>query len=371
MNMQKLLIIMLGLLPGIIGTACAQQGTANHRIPEDELFNLPHYSIHYDWRISLGKGNYLDLELTGLDQLPRFQNIDSLLLVFLSDMKTFKDSLANPITNKRIDYLIDTNGHKMVRIRESAPAGTTWLLGDDEPALLRLRQDTIHILLLSPSAATAKKTIVLYNRLTLVINRYGDLETLVATGLDAKIHELGPTDNHSWNDKGQLIKDPSIRTGNDAIYSAYHERSFLSLDAIFAAQNYKNYFTPSVGLGVTMGLQNGPNWNRIGLHWEPLFFFAANAQDHSQTYRNDLLVLSYEYTTDKNGGALSPLGLMTNISIGIFLHREGDYFPKQSFRLTAGDVKLMHGRFFIEPCLYFNDFFRNVTPGLRFCFKAL
>ena len=369
--MQKLIIIMLGLLPGIIGTAYAQQGPGNRRPPEDQLFDLPHYSIHYAWRIRLSKDNYLDLELTGLDQLPRFQNIDSLLLVFLADMKTFKDSLANPITNKRIDYLIDTNGHKMVRIRETTPVGTTWLLGDDEPALLRLKQDTIHIVLLSPSAATEKKAALLHNRLTLVINRYGDLETLVATGLDTKMRELRPANNRNWDAKGRLIKDPSIRYKNDGIYSANHERSFLSLDAIFAAQNYKNYFTPSVGLGVTIGLQNGPNWNRFGLHWEPLFFFATNAQDHPQTYRNDLLVFSYEYTTDRNGGALSPLGIMTNISLGMFLHREGDYFAKHSFRLTAGSVKLMQGRFFIEPCLYFNDFFRNVTPGLRFSFKVL
>ncbi len=369
--MQKLIVIMLGLLPGVIGTAYAQQGTGNRHIPEDQLFDLPHYSIRYNWRVTLGKGNYLELELTDLGQLPRFQNIDSILLVFLTDMKTFRDSLANPVTNKRIDYLIDTNGHKMVRIRESAPAGTTWLLGDDEPALLRLRQDTIHILLLSPSAATGERTTVLHNRLTFVINRYGDLETLVTTGLGTKIRELGPPNNRSWDAKGRLIKDPSVRSKNDGIYSADHEKSFLSIDAVFAAQNYKNYFTPSVGLGITIGLQNGPNWNRFGLHWEPLFFFATPAQGHTQTYRNDLLVLGYEYTTDRNGGALSSLGLMTNISLGVFLHREGDYFTRHSFRLTAGEVKLMQGRFLIDPCLYFKDFFRNVTPGLRFCFKAL
>jgi hypothetical protein len=371
--MPKTITALFGLLLNMTGMLYAQQNTGAAQSPEDELFGLSRYSINYAWHIDLGKGNYLELELTDLSQLSGFQNMDSLLLVFLTDMKGFRDSLADPAAFKCIDYLVDTSGRKMVRIRQTKPASPAWLLGDEAPSLLRLQQDTVHLLL--PAPPVRGTTHLRRNRLTLVINQYDELENLVTTGLNAKMRELGPMDNRDWapkNGKPTLIRDPAISAKTATNYSAGHVRNYLSLDAIFAAQNYRNYFTPSVGLGATIGLQTGEHVHQIGLHWEPLFFFSAAAQGRPQTYRNDLLVFSYDYSLAERRSALSALtGLMTNISFGMFVHREGDYIPSHSFRLTAGSVKLMRGRFIIEPCLYFDDFFRAVTPGLRVCFKVL
>jgi hypothetical protein len=234
-----------------------------------------------------------------------------------------------------------------------------------------LRQDTIHILLLAPAA---KGKGVLHSRLTFVINRYDDLQNLVTTGLNAKMQKLEPDDNRRWEGKdgeAHLVSDPTIISGI-SIYSANHEHDYLSIDAAFAVQNYKNYFVPSVSLGTTIGLQKGEYWHRLGVHWEPLFFFATNNQGQLQTFRNDLLVFNFDYSP-ANGASdkENNFGLRTNFSLGTFVHREGNYFPANSFRLTVGEVNLMRGRFSIDPCLYFNDFFRNVTPGLRFCFKVM
>lgn len=79
----------------------------------------------------------------------RLRNIDSILMVFLSDLKPFRDSLTNPLTTKRIDFLWDASDHKKMRIRQALPPDSTFLSGEGEPARLRLRQDAIYILLLS------------------------------------------------------------------------------------------------------------------------------------------------------------------------------------------------------------------------------
>jgi hypothetical protein len=217
---------------------------------------------------------------------------------------------------------------------------------------------------------------VLHSRLTFVINRYDDLQNLATTGLNAKMQKLEPDDNRRWEGNGRvahLISDPSITSRRDGLYSAKPAHSaYLTFDAIFAVQNYKNYFVPSVGLGSGIGLRSGEYWYRFGVHWEPLFFFANNTQGQLQTFRNDLLVFNFDYSLVNDArNTVKGLGLRTNFSLGTFVHREGNYFPAHSFRLTTGEVKLMQGRFFIDPCLYFNDFFRNVTPGLRFCFMVL
>jgi hypothetical protein len=376
--MHKQLSAMLGLLLGMAGTLFAQQRIYLQPGPEDQVFELPFYSIRNAWHIDLGSGNYLELELADITQLPRFRNVDSLLLVFLGDMRPFRDSLSSPLSGKRIDYLVDTSGRKLVRIRETAPSGASFLLGEGEPSILRLRQDTVHLLLLAPPAATGRRAGQLsYSRLTIVINRFRDLEDLVSTGLNNKMMKLGPSGNRKWEAKtagvAQFISDPSITTKNDSVYSAGHEHDFLELQAFVNFQNYKAYFVPSAGVGLTIGFQRRFNLYTTGVHWEPLFFFAAGSQGRPQTYRNDLLVFNFAYRrTDRRPDAADHIGLITNLSFGWFIRREGDFVGNSSsFRLAAGNVSLMNDRFLVEPCIYFNNFFKGVTPGLRFSFKIL
>src|ERR1700744_5241769 len=157
----------LGLLLSLAASLCAQRNRPLPT-PDDVLFSIPHYSIVNAVHIDLGKGNYLELELADNSQLSRFRNIDSLLLAFVNDMMPFKDPLSDPLSGKRVDYRIDTEGRRMVRIRESRSTGTTFLLSDHDPSLLRLRQDTAYILLAWKDDR--------FSRLTLVVNRYSELE---------------------------------------------------------------------------------------------------------------------------------------------------------------------------------------------------
>src|SRR6202012_4787707 len=101
---------------GITGGLYAQRADTSR---EPNPFSLPYFSIQSAWHVTLGKGNYFELELAEHSGLSRFQNVDSLLLVFIGDMKPFRDSLADPLSGKRIDYLVDAAGRKMVHIRET------------------------------------------------------------------------------------------------------------------------------------------------------------------------------------------------------------------------------------------------------------
>ena len=352
--MTQRAVALLGLLL-IQALSIYAQETRPQVTPEDRFFDLPHYSIEEAIHIDLGKGNYLELELPAGDQLSRFRNFDSLLLVFLIDMKPFRDSLSDPLSGKRVDYRIDTAGRKMVRIRETRSTGTTFLLGENDPSLLRLRQDTVYILL-----ADKKDR---FGRLTIVLNRYSDLQGWIATGINTKMEEL---DRPAY-----LVKDPSITLKKDSIYHKASINNYLEIAAIVALQNYKNYLIPSLDLGVALGFRKKDFVHELGFYWEPLFLFGTDAHGRLQTYRNDLLVFHYAFDVSPGRrDPLAPVGLNTNFSLGYFIHRSGDFFEKDSWRLTAGEVRLLGNRILLQPCIYFNNVFKNVTPGLRVCFKA-
>jgi hypothetical protein len=360
----------LGLLLSLAGSLCAQQRRPMP-VPEDVFFDLPHYTIVKAIHIDLGKGNYLELELTDDSQLNRFKNLDSLLLVFLTDMKPFKDSLSDPLSGKRVDYRVDTAGRRMVRIRETRSPGTTFLLGENDPSLLRLRQDTLYILLAWKQDRLS--------RLTIILNRYSDLESWIATGLNAKMQLLEVNKQHRWAGEwnprpghpAYLVKDPTITGKNDSIYHTAEINDYLEIAAIVSLQNYKNYLTPAVDLGFFIGLRKKDFVHQLGLFWEPIFLFGSDSHGRMQTYRNDLLVFHYSFDVSGNlKDPLAPFGLNTNISLGYFIRRSGDYLERDSWRLTAGEVKFRGNRIVLQPCIYFNNLFKNVTPGLRLCYKA-
>ena len=105
--MKKVSIVLM-LLTSITGSLCAQtkdESDKTFQIPENIIINRRFY-------INLDKGNQLQIELTDITDLERIANIDSLLKVFIEDITPLKDSIADPLTSKRIDYVTDAQGRK-------------------------------------------------------------------------------------------------------------------------------------------------------------------------------------------------------------------------------------------------------------------
>src|SRR6201991_5192481 len=258
-----------------------------------EIFTLPPFSIKRTFHADLGKGNQFRLEIGDPTNVSHLQNVDSLLMVFLSDLKAFHDSLADPLTVKRIDYLIESSGRKQLRLRQFRPTASTFLLDGKEPAQLRLRQDTIYILLLSTHGTTSR-----YDRFGFFINSYDELESLVTSGLNEKVRLM-----KDWKDGGKWrsrLGHSAINETDPSVTADANNKDQLLLNIYMNAQNYKNYFVPSVSLGATIRLVRGFNKHDFGAYWEPNFFFSANAQGHPETFRNDFIVFHYGYDRSDN-----------------------------------------------------------------------
>lgn len=105
--MKKTLGVLM-LFISILPELCAQSNSK-----EDKAFEIPdNIIINSRFYIDLQKGNKLTIELSDISDLQKISNIDSLLTVFINDLKPLNDSLSDPLTSKRIDYVTDAQGRK-------------------------------------------------------------------------------------------------------------------------------------------------------------------------------------------------------------------------------------------------------------------
>lgn len=364
---MKKISFFLMLLISITAELCAQSKS-------DKAFEVPdNIIISRRFTVSLDKGNKVMIEVTDITDLEKVANIDSLLQIFLKDIAGLKDSLSDPLTSKRIDYLTDAEGRKKIRFQQFQPKGASFLINKGELSSLRTEQDTINIISVIANPPKAQQKISRsnprYYHLTFYLNDVSELKNY-SEMLKQKISTIQTQVNDKWpivlgSGNHYLKGDPSIVAGQPKGFVPGGNGDFLVLNLMVNVQNYKNYFVPSFSLGAKLSLTNRERtfkWEP-GLFWEPHFIFAKDALDKLHTYRNDFLTFTYGQGGITDHDPRKDFSFSALLSIGYLIHREGDYFDKQTFRLGAGKFGVRKTT--IEPSLYFNNFFRGVTPGLK------
>jgi hypothetical protein len=358
--MKKFFCTVLTLL-SIMGTSCAQ-----HEIRASiQTFGISSDNLERRFWIDMGKGNRLCLELEDEQDLVRFTNVDSLLMVFLADIKPFNDSLSDPLSWHIIDYVTDAAGKKKVRLQSFRPTAPSYLLDQAEPAILRLEQDTIQIVLEYPVSTGRNHDGIRKDRLSLYLNDYHQLSNYITGGLNEKVRWLQKNIKSYWVRAGKVWraeKDPAITAPQPAGYIAM-AHDYLSSEIRLNLGNYKSYFSPSFALGIGLHFNLKESVRSFAFLWQPVFLFQTNAQGHLQTYRNDFLTVEIAREwKDKNPHFIY---LNPSISFGWLVHREGDLFEKNSYRLFIGHTKLVRNNLILQPGMYFHDFFRGVTPAVN------
>ncbi len=162
-----------------------------------------------------------------------------------------------------------------------------------------------------------------------------------------------------------LKKDKTISADKPRGYTQIGTGDFLGAMFTVNVQNYKNYFVPSFSVGAALTITNRDRtfkWEP-GLFWEPHFLFAKDAQGKLRTYRNDFLTFIYGQGGTTDYDPQKDFSFSAVFSLGYLISREGDFINKNTFRLGAGKIKLLKTT--IEPSMYFNNFFKGVTPGIR------
>jgi hypothetical protein len=371
--MKKIAVLML--VTGITLTTIAQPASITAKTTG--IFDLPASSIRRSFTVELGKGNKMQVELPDIDDLDRLNSIDSLVRVFLQDIKSFKDSLSDELSSKRIDYLVDSAGKNKIRIQNFQPKGSSFLVNNGDIAALKLDQDTINILIpvLYDAGYYRQKTLKLtrYCRVGFYLNQAADINNYANGFLKEKIEALRKSDHLHW------VRSDSehwtIANGDNTIFASQPagyvlgstSGDFLELHAGANIQNYKNYFDPSVSIGAKAVISNKFFKYEIGMAWEKHFLFAKDLQGNLQTFRSNFLTLELGRKSlrpnEKGDGPY--FNFADHLSLSYLLSQQGTIFDRHTFRLATGGVGWKNDRIKLEPLIYFHDFFKAATPGLR------
>lgn len=373
---MKRLIGLLVLATGITVKTVAQDEL--QPLPPAKVFDIDPAYFKRKFTIDLGMGNSMQVEAVEMEDLEQFSNIDSLLQTFFKDVKHFKDSLSNQLTAKRIDYVIDPGGKNKIRIQSFAPAGASFLLQEGNMAALKLAQDTIHITgTVHYKTLDARKTVYTlqrYFRIVFIVNQLEALNDYADGSLREKLITLRKSEHERWvtaagpEERWQIKKgDKSISAAQPAGYSS-GLGDYLRINAGLNLQNYKNYFTPSFNISAAIVVNAKKIKYDIGLAWEPHFMFAKNNLGNLQTYRNDFITFTagFDPKTEKaHNPNEAHFDFFRHVSLGWLVNRQGDFFEPHTFRLGTGGIDWLDGKIKLEPVLYFHNFFKGTTPGLR------
>jgi len=375
---MKEMIGLLMLAMGITGAAFAQEEPPVNNT--DKAFESPAKSVFTRVQVDLGKGNKMQIETCYYLDLDYAKNIDSLVRMFMHDMEAFRDSLSDELAVKRIDYKITSPERKQVRILKYKSSGNSFLVDKSEVSALKLEQDTVNMILADGNPVTKRRGDVFewknYCRVSFFLNRLQDLpDILASTNLNGKIATLKKGHYQWYQEKDgiwRLRTDKTIyakRANGTAITDA---GDYLNLLIDVSLQNYKNYFVPGFRLGFKMMLNNAftridksPRQYLVVFAWEPHFIF-QNVQGKLQAYRNDFIDLSFGF--GPKGLQAEKKSQIAQFSLGWLVNRQGDYYEKNTFRLGMGRVSVANNNVIIEPGMYFNNFFRGVTPTVRISF---
>lgn len=363
------------LVSGITGTAFAQRKT-NSEKPKS-VFEIPEGFISRRYFIDLEKGNKMQIEVTDENDLQHLGNMDSLISIFFKDIALLKDSLADELAAKKIDYFIDPARRKKIRIQTYPQQAPSFVIRQGTADALKTEQDTINItgIINLPAKTTIHKPFsdTRYYRISFFLNDIKDLEDYKDAGLKDKIAALIGAKKSRWNRDNN--GDWHVKNGDKAV-SAKNPGGFINgtgdyLTAILGAgvQNYKNNFVPSFTAGLQFVFNNGINKKQLSFSWDPAFVFAKDAAGKLQTYRNDFYTLRYSQSKRKEPDpGTASFTLNPNFSLSWLKKNRGNIFDKNTFRLGVGEFNLFKDKISIEPGLYFNNFFKDVTPSIKIGF---
>jgi hypothetical protein len=371
--MKRNLCVLALIIISVTGKLFAQEISET---AADKVFDASPKYFRYDFFINLDQGNKIELQLSMVSDLDHFSDIDSLLRGVAEDLKLLKDSLSNPVTVKRIDYVIDNKGRKKIRIQQNAPRGTSFLLQGTDLSLLKLEQDTIYI----PGSVAHIQNgndKVVYNKpylLRIYLNNLDELSAYLDGRLNKAIAEIRQDahNTHGWWDSKKkwielsanytVTKDKTI----GSINQKYVANDYLRLLGSANVGNYKNYFVPSFSVGAMMHFSGRQVQKEFSMFWEPNFFFGKNPAGNLTAYRNDFLAAYFKFGMIQDNNPKKPLAFSFSLSLAYLIHREGDFVDPHTFRFGLGRASFLGGNYHLEPLVYFNNFFRGVTPGLKF-----
>jgi len=332
---------------------------------------------HSKYSFDLGQGNKMLVYARTVQDLQKFQNIDSVLALFAKEYKEIKSTLAEN-TNARIATykLLDDNQHQLdLRERAAAKQRFQFRTNGGEPLLIKDVQDTLLIIHTFLKPIQKKSETVQLNEqvyFCLIINNLDNIEVLAKNGIgNAKISralkDVAQYPHHNLQKTGFRYNLTYAPDSDKPSFKAVETQNspFIAIHPSFGLGVFRNQWVPNFQADFSFV----PNkYKSIGytLGWRSMFFTERNdLTGRSSTQSNRFVsvgVTFYDFRRPKTG-AVNTNHILFGAYLGHSVLRSGDIFDKNTWNFSM--TITTKGMFKIQPEIYFNGFFKSVTPGLR------
>ncbi len=316
----------------------------------------------------LPQNNRLWYDLTWASHLSIVPDVDSLIAQTATLLEPLMDSFATDGWVRRVEVDV-TQSPAIFRViaHQQTPRSFTKL--EDELVQVKIDQDTLRIKFYEEKGV-ASFINVLVNNLKDINELPADAgkrsTALIREAID-KHYKMPIKKNprHLYYavfnlENGEMVAPDSknyhaIRSGSDQLE--------ISINKPMVSYARGTAFTGfSLGAAFNYAKTRGMGGSRmaIGVYWEPNFAFGRDSIGKVNGSRNDFLTLRFEEIWNKPYGQFE---VMNTFSFGYLIRQSGNYFENNTMKL--GISGLAFGKLQLEPELYFNNFFKNVSPGIR------
>lgn len=301
--------------------------------------------------IDLDNNEKLVLEFASEEMLQHPPSLDSILRNFMHDIRDHKDSVYYTINTVRIDQILFTDGKRRNRLKVSPPTATYSLIDGDRVVPSKVDQDTITFTGWNDDSTKEF-------RYTLHLNVVASLDNYQGT-FDSMINRIRPS-------MYSTVSDPAEEAARKPVAEQYHGAKMeLLFRPSIDLQNFREQFIPSVTLGMVAVKRNGDKYKEYAVTSELHFRFSNDANGKFKTYANSFVTLSYGQGRMAPGSGI-PFRLFPYLSVSYLVKDRSNTYQGETFRIGFG-------RFFLgqykgtklEPAIYFNDAFKNVSPSIR------
>ena len=364
--MKKILFFVI-LLTGITKAKHAHAQNNNNLV-----FDVPAEKFTRQFTVELDRKNSMQVSVTSMQVLDYISNIDSILKVFMSELRLISDSLPLRTIPLRIDYNMDVPTVKKLRVRKTIPPEDYYAFINGSPSFLKMHQDTLVIQGKIPAEWLRRSKNIkernygkYYFSMIFYLNDLEDILAYKDGRLNEKIKIIQQNYKSSWqyrdDERMQLKKYPEI-TSNTAQGYIFPSQ-FFSLKKSLEVQNYKDHFVPSISCKPTFAKDRDFIKRELGLSIEAAFTFEHPANASTKTYVNVFAGITYNVTPLVKTRNL--VKFYPYLDLAYLVSRSGTVYDKNSFRLGLGSLSAGNLTTRIQPALYFSNLFKQVTPSLK------
>jgi hypothetical protein len=366
---MKLKSIILMMCTLVLGRVAAQK--TYWEVPGD-LFDRTGFK---GITLHLGGTNKLVVYAHDAQTIDNGIDFKNIIKSFFDNYDVIKDSVNDYISNKVL-YYYNPGGKNGLTVIPEKETGKIFSVVDGEAFRFKNTMDIINIYPRKP------KTIFEAAVFTFHVKQIEDLRVYITSDI---INEFIKDVDQQIQQRNAAVRNLSRKADQATVsgFTSKYKGEFrivnnhvegtvvpenrktnnLSFSVSADLQNFKNYLVPSFNTSIDWYFKGSGYKNvlRLALYWEPLFLFDKNSDGKLATYRNDFVGFLYEYRK----GNVNPdkLSFYAPFSAAYLVSRKGDFFDKNTFRLGIGGVK--YGATTLRPFIYFNNFFKGVTPGVQ------